>query len=153
MSEYKLSDRLKEIAGWIEVGGNCRSAHFDDAASAAADLERDVDAIRAREADRLGTQRNLLRRVEELEKWKRRCDQFNGLSVKDPEPEPGECAHFGMAAFDRLRGDRQWEAFVNRIYAEPRYNAPHRMTHVRALEIAALAWVAWADSGRKRERY
>ncbi len=58
-----------------------------------------------------------------------------------PDPEPGEYAKLAQKTFESLKDDKEWDAWVNKIYNDPRFNAPHRMSHVRALEMASLLFV------------
>lgn len=75
----------------------------------------------------------------------RERDEANSLNLvlqtrlgQEPEPIYGEVAVQGLEALNSLRNNKEWNEWVGRIYSEPRYNSPHRISHVRALEMCAL---------------
>lgn len=60
------------------------------------------------------------------------------------EESQGPLATEAQQALASLQENPEWNQWVNAIYSEPRFNAPHRMSHIRALEMAALLFLRHA---------
>lgn len=67
------------------------------------------------------------------------------LGQGQEEPQ-GQLASEAQKALASLQENPKWTQWVNAVYSEPRFNAPHRMSHVRALEMAALLFLRHAPA-------